>query len=296
MATSRARALFLTARPKTLSAAVVPVVVATALVYHAQGRVDQWWISVCAVLSAMMIQIGTNFVNDALDFVKGADKETRLGEARASQQGWFTHKMVLGMGLAFFALAIALGIPLVIVGGWPIVAVGLVSVAMGYAYTGGPFPLAYRGFGDLFVILFFGLVAVGGVYYLHMGHYPAAAAVAGLQVGLLATVMIAINNLRDLDQDRLAGKRTLAVRLGPKRGRVEVALLILGAFALGGYWWRTGAPNAFLFPLLSLGFALRLILRVFQTEASPEFNKFLAKGALLHMLFGMLLSLGFIIR
>lgn len=296
MATSRARALFLTARPKTLIAAIVPVMVATALVHAERGHVDAWWISICAALSAMMIQIGTNFVNDALDFVKGADKETRLGEARASQQGWFTHKMVLGMGLGFFALAVALGIPLVIVGGWPIVAVGLVSVLMGYAYTGGPFPLAYRGFGDLFVILFFGLVAVGGVYYLHLGFYSWPAVFAGLQVGCLATVLIAINNLRDLDQDKLVGKRTLAVRLGPKLGRAEVAFLIMTAFALGSYWWVTGSRNAFLFPLLALGIGLRLIIKVSTTPPSPVFNKFLAKAAFLHMLFGMLLSLGFVFR
>jgi 1,4-dihydroxy-2-naphthoate octaprenyltransferase len=295
MVTSRSRALWLTSRPKTLSAAVVPVMAATALV-AGRGHHVTAWISVCALLSAMAIQIGTNFVNDALDFVKGADRETRLGEARASQQGWFTHRMVLGLGFGFFILAFLLGIPLVLQGGWPIVVVGLVSLAMGYAYTGGPFPLAYRGFGDLFVILFFGLVAVGGVYYLQTGEYGTAAAVMGLQIGCLATVLIAINNLRDLDQDKLVAKRTLAVRLGPRRGRLEVALLIAIAFGLSLYWWIHGYLLAFALPWVAFPLALRLIRAVWKTPASPVFNKFLAQAALVHMLFGVLLSLGFLFQ
>lgn len=286
--TSRARTLVLTARPKTLAASVVPVLVGTALATAAGG----WVLSLCAVLSAIMIQIGTNFVNDALDFVKGADGATRLGDARAVQQGWFSHRSVLWMGLGFFAGALILGLPLVWHGGWPIVIIGLVSLVMGYAYTGGPFPLAYVGLGDLFVILFFGLVAVGGVFYLQTGTYSTASAVAGLQVGLLATVLIAINNLRDLNQDRRVGKKTLAVRLGPRLGRVEVLLLNLGAFALGIYWYLNAKPWAFLLPLLALPFAVRVLRALLFSEASAEYNHLLARAALVHMLFGVLLSIG----
>lgn len=269
--------------------------VATALV-AAEAPPVVAWISVCAMLSAIMIQIGTNFVNDAIDFVKGADKETRLGEARASQQGWFTHKMVLGFGIGFFVLAFLLGIPLVYVGGWTICIVGILSLLMGYSYTGGPFPLAYLGLGDLFVIIFFGLVAVGGVYYLQTGQYTLSALVAGLQIGLLATVLIAINNLRDLDQDREVGKKTLAVRLGPGRGRLEVAALVIGAYALNLYWMERGFFLAFALPLFSVPLAMRLVFAVLRTEASRTFNQFLAQAALLHMLFGMLLSLGLILE
>jgi len=250
------------------------------------------WISVCAFFSATFIQVGTNFVNDALDFVKGADRETRLGEARASQQGWFTPRGVLGMGIGFFVLAALLGLPLVWEGGVPILIVGLVSLLMGYAYTGGPFPLAYLGLGDLFVVIFFGLVAVGGSVFLHTHQLPAAALVAGLQVGLLATVMIAINNLRDLDQDRLVNKRTLAVRLGPKRGRYEVIFLVGGAFALNFYWLAQGFLFAFLLPLLALPLAVSLTRTLLKTQASREYNRLLARGSLLHMLFGILLSIG----
>lgn len=287
--------LWQTIRPKTLTAAIVPVLVATALVKSQGGEILPW-VSVFALLSAVMIQIGTNFVNDAIDFEKGADTDTRLGPARATHQGWLTKKQVLILGFASFALAMALGIPLVLEGGWPIVVVGLVSLAMGYAYTGGPYPLAYLGLGDLFVVLFFGVVAVGGVFFLHTKMYPAPAMVAGLQIGLLATVLIAINNLRDLDQDRLVDKRTLAVRLGARLGRIEVLLLVVVAFGLNFYWWMHGETWAFGLPFLALPLALKVVWTLIRTEASREYNRLLAQASIVHMLFGVLLSIGFIYR
>lgn len=293
--TSKSRALILTARPKTLAAAVVPVLVGTALSL-AMNAHPPAWIAVLAMLSAIFIQIGTNYVNDALDFIKGADKETRLGEARASQSGWFSSRSVLMMGFGCFAVAAALGLPLVMLGGWPILVIGLISLVMGYAYTGGPFPLAYVGLGDLFVILFFGLVAVGGVYYLQTGEFGWAAVVAGLQVGFLATVLIAINNLRDLDNDRLVGKRTLAVRLGPKRGRYEVLFLIVVAFGLNLFWLSQGFYYAFALPWIALPLAIRVLRALFRTEAGRHYNQLLAQAAFVHMLFGMLLSVGLFLR
>lgn len=293
--TSKTRALILTARPKTLSAAVVPVLVATALV-ASEGHEVTWWISLCALFSAIFIQIGTNFVNDALDFMKGADKETRLGDARAAQSGWFTPRAVLVMAGVFFGVALLLGIPLVVKGGTPILVIGLVSLVMGYAYTGGPFPLAYVGLGDLFVILFFGVIAIGGVYYLQTGDYSASALVAGLQVGHLATVLIAINNLRDLDQDALIGKKTFAVRLGPNLGRFEVLALVLIAFSLNLYWLNKGWILAFLLPMLVLPLAVHIVLRLLNSQASRAYNSLLARAALVHMLFGVLLSVGFFLQ
>lgn len=289
---SRARALFLTARPKTLTAAIVPILVATTLA-QSEGYPVKWWVSVCALLSAVFIQIGTNFVNDALDFIKGADKETRLGDARASQSGWFTAKSVLWMGGVCFFLALVLGIPLVFEGGLPIMIVGLVSLLMGYAYTGGPWPLAYVGLGDLFVVIFFGLVSVGGVYFLQTQGLSVSALIAGLQIGLLATVLIAINNLRDLDQDRQIGKRTLAVRLGPRLGRWEVFGLIVGATSLQIFWFVRGWYWAALLPLVVLPFAYSLLNTLLRSEASRVYNRLLARAAFVHMIFGVLLSLGF---
>jgi len=293
--TSVVRALWLTARPKTLAASIVPVLVASALVV-AEGFPFVTWISIFAGLSAMMIQVGTNYVNDAIDFLKGADSESRLGEARATQQGWFTTRGVLALGIAFFALAMAFGLPLVWEGGWPIVAIGLTSLLMGYSYTGGPFPLAYLGLGDLFVVIFFGLVAVGGVVFLQLKVLPVSALVAGLQVGLLATVLIAINNLRDLDQDALVHKKTLAVRLGPRLARLEVLLLALATFALGFYWLSRGWTYAFALPILASPLAIRVVWTLMRTRASREYNQLLAQAAMLHMLFGVLLGIGLFLR
>lgn len=287
--------LLLTARPKTLSAAVIPVMVATALVKF-EGTPVTPWISVFALFSAIFIQIGTNFVNDAIDFKNGADTETRLGEARAAQSGWFSANAVLLMGLGFFGLALLLGIPLVWLGGYPILAVGIVSLLMGYCYTGGPYPLAYVGLGDLFVILFFGLVAVGGVYFLQTQTLTLPAVVAGLQIGLLATVLIAINNLRDIDQDRLVGKKTFAVRVGPRWGRFEVVVLLVLSFALNIFWLLQGAIFAALLPLLAVPVALRVTMTLLNTQASREYNRLLALSALVHMLFGVMMSVGFLIR
>lgn len=284
----------LAARPKTLTAAAVPIGVAAALVAAEGGhlRLD---LTVCALLSALLIQIGTNFFNDAIDFKKGADTSERLGPKRVTQSGWVTPRTVLMAGGVAFALAALLGVPLLLSGGLPILVVGLVSLFCGYAYTGGPFPLAYRGLGDLFVLIFFGWVAVGGVYYLNTGTYSLGAFVLGSQIGLLATVLIAINNLRDVETDRKVGKRTLAVLLGTSLARVEIGLLVLLPFLIGSYWWWDGRKAAFLLPLLSIPMGIALISKVSKTAPSSTYNSFLGKAAGLHFLFGILLGLGLLV-
>jgi 1,4-dihydroxy-2-naphthoate polyprenyltransferase len=282
-------------RPKTLTAALVPIIVATALV-KAQGETILWWVSICALFSAFFIQIATNLFNDAIDFKKGADTEKRIGPQRVTQSGVMTSRQVMiGGGLCLF-VAFLFGVPLVIHGGWPIVVIGLVSLFLGYAYTGGPFPLAYKGLGDLFVILFFGLIAVGGTYYLHTGHWSFPAMVAGLQVGCLATVLIAVNNLRDAPQDALVHKKTLAVRFGLGFARAEIMILVIAAFALGVYWASQDVKLAAILPIVSFPIARRLILGVFKNEPSPLFNTFLAMAAALHMFFGVLLAVGLWLR
>lgn len=279
-------------RPKTLTAAVVPIVVGTTLVF-AMGYPVQHWISLCALLSSLFIQIGTNLINDAMDFKKGADTEKRIGPSRITQQGHAQFKSVFALGIIFFVLALILGIPLVIHGGWPIVAIGILSLICGYAYTGGPFPLAYRGLGDLFVILFFGLLAVSGLTYLQTGEWHIEAMMAGLQVGSLATVLIAINNFRDVEGDKKANKKTLAVRFGPKFVRCEVAGLIGLSFLVNIYWWIEGFKIPALLSLLALPMGIIVIKNILTEEPSPKYNKFLAQSALLHLLFGCLLSIGF---
>jgi 1,4-dihydroxy-2-naphthoate octaprenyltransferase len=281
-------------RVKTLTAAVVPIIVGTALV-KAMGYPILWWVSAYALLSALSIQIATNLFNDAIDFKKGADSDQRLGPARMTQSGSLSFRRVLALGFVFLGLAFLFGLPLVIHGGWPIVLVGVTSLFLAYAYTGGPFPLAYLGLGDLFVILFFGLIAVGGIYYLHTMSFEAAAGVAGLQMGFLCAVLIVINNLRDLEQDRRANKKTLQVRMGAGFGRFELAFLIVTSFLFLNYWWVLGERLAATLPLLLLPLGLLIIRWVYKTPPSAKYNDFLAFSALLHLGFGVLLSLGLIL-
>jgi len=293
---SRSLAVWLLAiRPKTLTAALIPVIVGTALASSIHGTV-QLDLSLFAFLSAIFIQIGTNLFNDAMDFKKGADTAERIGPQRVTQSGLLEANQVAWGGAVCFLIASLLSIPLLLAGGWPIVVIGIASLIAGYAYTGGPFPLAYVGLGDLFVLIFFGWVAVGGIYYLNTGTLDREALLAGTQVGLLSTVLIAINNLRDYQTDRKAGKRTLAVRLGPTLAKVEIAGLCFVPFVLGGYWFQQGLRWATLLPLGVFPFAFFLFRRIQKTDPSVVYNQFLAQSALLHLTFGMLLSLGFYLR
>lgn len=282
-------------RPKTLTAALVPIIVGTSLI-KGLGYPIQWWISGLCLFTALLIQIGTNLINDAMDFKKGADTQERLGPSRITQQGLANFESVYKMGIAFFLLALVLGIPLVIKGGWPIVAIGVVSLICGYAYTGGPFPLAYRGLGDLFVILFFGIIAVTGLGYLLTDEWHIEAFWAGLQVGCLATVLIAINNFRDIEGDRKANKKTLAVRFGPRFMRAEIFGLIVCTFLINLYWWQEGFKIPAVLSLLALPLGVLIIRNILIHSPAPIYNKFLGQSALLHLLFGLLLSVGFALR
>jgi len=282
----RLGSLWLAFRPKTLTAAVVPVVVGHSLVVSKFAEAHLW-ITLCCLGSAVCIQLATNFLNDAIDFRKGADTADRLGPRRVTQSGLMSERSVFISGIVFLLLASLLGIPLVLHGGWPIVALGVVSLFLAYGYTGGPFPLAYLGLGDIFVILFFGLFAVGGVYYLHTFTVTAAAMVAGLQVGLLATVLIAINNLRDRTTDVCVDKKTLAVRFGESFAKAEIFGLIVLAFGLN-FFYR-GQPWVWL-TLLSFPLAGRVLFIVFNRK--DALNSALGIAGGLHLVFGVLLSIG----
>lgn len=199
----------------------------------------------------------------------------------------------MALGSLCFVLAVVCGVPLVMKGGWVIVGIGLASVLMGYAYTAGPFPLAYLGLGDLFVILFFGLLAVMGVVFLNTGEWLIEAFILGLQIGLHATVLIAINNLRDRSGDVLVNKKTLAVRFGVRFSRWEIAALCFLPFLFNIYWWWEGYKIPALVSLLALPLAVKITKNVFSTEPSPAYNRFLGQAAGLHMAFGLLLAMGF---
>jgi len=250
-------------------------------------------IFLCALFSALFIQIGTNLFNDVLDFKKGADTPERIGPQRVTQSGLISPQRVWQAAVTSFIVAVIFGVPLVLQGGWVIVGVGVVSLFCGYIYTGGPYPLAYRGWGELFVIIFFGLVAVSGTYYVHTGFMDWAPVLAGLQVGLLSTVLIAINNFRDREQDCKADKRTLAVRWGAAFAKREILALSILPFVLQWLWWRWLAQSWWMFlPLAALPLALHVAWKTWSTKPSTAFNQELAKASLVHMLFGIGLALG----
>lgn len=278
-------------RPKTLTAGLVPVVVGVTLAHAAHAPLRPL-LAILTLACAFLIQIGTNFINDALDFQKGTDSEDRVGPRRVTQSGLISANAVMRSGILCFGAAALLSVPLLLQGGWLILGIGLASLLCGYAYTGGPFPLSYLGLGEPFVLVFFGLLAVLGTFFLQTGVLNWQATLAGAQIGLLATVLIAINNLRDAPGDRKARKMTLAVRFGKRFGRAEIAFLCLSPFPLGVLWAKAGMQWAGMLPVLVLPLAFRISHRIARAEPGPTYNGLLAQSALLHLCFGLLLSVG----
>ena len=286
---------WLAIRPKTLSAAVMPVLVGTALATMVQGKGSlSFLLFFFTLFSALFIQIATNLINDALDFEKGVDTEDRIGPLRVTQKGLLCSKAVLRGGQIFLLLALLCGIPLVLKGGGPIFVLGLLSLIFAYLYTGGPYPLAYLGLGEIFVFLFFGLGAVGGSYYIQTLDFNFFVLLAGGQMGLLCTVILAINNLRDREEDKKAGKKTLTVRLGVQASRFKISCFVLLSFLLGGGWLWKGTIRGALFPLLALPLGLFILFQIYKRPPSVFYNLLLAQSSLLYVLFGTLLSLAFL--
>ena len=285
-------AWFLACRPKTLSVSLSPVLVGSAIAWHDSGAL-LWLPLLAAALGAAFIQIGTNLFNDVGDFLRGTDTPDRLGPKRATAEGWLTPGKVKAGAWLSFALAFVCGIYLVWHGGWPIVAIGLASLAAGWAYTGGPKPIAYGPLGEVFVFIFFGLVAVGGSYYLQTFSLTATALAAAALVGIHAAAVITVNNYRDLDGDARSGKNTLAVRLGRPATRRIYAAEMLAPYVLLPLLAGLGWPGAL--PLLSLPLAFRLIHRFHHEAPGPAFNDILAATAGLQLVFALLLTLSFAI-
>lgn len=289
MKTNNLKTILLATRPKTLVAAVVPVLTGTALAYHHTNQVN-YTIFSAVLICALLIQIATNFYNDAIDFEKGADTDTRLGPLRATHQGWWTAKSLKRAAANCLIVATVIGAALVYMGGWPIVIIGLVSLFLAYGYTGGPFPLAYRGLGELFVMIFFGWIAVGGTYYLQTLTYNNDAFVLGTQVGIYATMLIFINNLRDVDQDALVNKKTMCVRLGWSKARWFGVILLAASLVINMYWWQKGemlaaGPGLCLLPLKT-----RLGIALVTQKPSRSHNMLLARAAVIQILFGLAMT------
>ena len=285
---SRAALWWQTFRPRTLSAGAAPVLVGAALA--ASDRLFHPLAALLALVGALALQIGTNLHNDYEDHRRGADGPDRLGPARASAGGLLDPAAVRRAAIAAFAVAALAGVYLIARGGWPILALGLASIASGWAYTGGPAPLAYLGLGDLFVLAFFGLAAVVGTYYVQALALTPAAWWLGLGLGLLAAAILAVNNLRDRHGDARAGKRTLAVRLGPTAARAEHSACVLLAHLVLLPVAHLGHPGA-LAGLLTLPLALRLTRQVWATDGAP-LNPLLGATARLLALHAALLAAG----
>ena len=288
----RLRAWFLACRPKTLSVSLSPVLVGTAIAWHDSGRV-LWLPLLAAALGAALIQVGTNLFNDVGDFRRGADTPDRLGPKRATAEGWLGAGAVEAAAWLAFVLAFVCGIYLVAHGGWPIVIIGLASLAAGWAYTGGPAPIAYRPLGEIFVFIFFGLVAVGGSYYLQTLALGSSALIAGSLIGIHAAAVITVNNYRDLDGDARSGKNTLAVIMGrPATQRVYQVEMLAPYLGLCALIPDLGPAAAL--PLLSLPASLVLVRRFRQTAPGPIFNTLLAQTAGQQLLFALLLAAAFV--
>lgn len=285
------RVWILAIRPKSLAAAMAPVIVGSFITEVPLSNID-WVVFICALCASICITIATNLINDAYDFKKGADTEKRIGPIRVTQSGLLTFKEVLVGGFSFLCLAALFSIPLFIKGGVLFIFAFLVAALSSYLYTAGPFPLAYVGLGEVFVMIFYGLLATYFSAYLQTNTFSWENVIPALQVGSLATVMIAINNLRDIYQDVKAEKKTLAVRFGIFFGKIEIAFFLFLPFFLNIYWFIQEKWVLFLLPFLSMGIAINIFSKIWKLPPSKKYNSFFGKASLLLILFSLSLVIG----
>jgi len=272
---------------------MAPVIIGCALAWKADAF--HLWSALAALTGALLIQIGTNFANDYFDFKKGTDDEGRLGPMRATQAGLVSPQSMKHATMLVFALAMLVGIYLVWRGGWPIVTIGLLSILFGVLYTGGPYPLGYNGLGDIFVLIFFGPVAVGGTFYVQALDITAPVLIAGLAPGLFSVAILTVNNLRDLDSDRAAGKKTLAVRFGRKftiAEYIDCVLLACVVPAVLYFWFDAGT-----WVLLSCATLLMAVptISAVCTKSGAILNDTLAATGRLLFVFSILFSIGWLL-
>ncbi len=289
--TPAVRIWLMAARVRTLPAAVAPVLVGTSLA--AQGDVFRPGAFVAALLGSILIQIGTNLANDYSDARRGADADDRVGPVRVTAGGLVPPRQVLIATYVTFGLAVVCGLYLVVVAGVELLIVGVASIAAGVLYTGGPKPYGYEGLGEIFVFVFFGLVAVTGSTFAQLESWPTEAFFLGVPVGLLAAAILVVNNVRDIESDKRAGKRTLAVRLGRERTRTVYGLMVYAAYLVAPLPWLVGTLSPWLLlPWLTLPLAVRLTRTVRTHADGPTLNEALAQTGMLQLAFCVLLSAG----
>lgn len=290
---SKLQSWILASRPRTLPAAVVPVMVGSALAIY-QGIFFPVY-SIIALLCSALIQIGTNFTNDLYDHLKGADTKARKGPQRVLASGLISvNEMKWGIFFVFFT-AFLLGLYLVYSVGLVILWIGIFSIIAGLAYTAGPFPLAYNGLGDLFVFIFFGIVGTVGTYYLHAQQFTSLAFLISLPVGALITNILIVNNYRDIEEDKTAGKNTLAVLLGREFSRYEYVFLLLVSFFVPFFLhFKYDFSFCVFLPYLTLPLAITLVKMIY-AFTGIQLNKTLELSAKFSVLFGFLLSIGIVL-
>ena len=248
------------------------------------------------LICAILIQIGTNFANDYYDFVKGADTDERIGFERATSAGLVSPNAMLRATIITMLSAFIVGLYLVWIGGWVVLSIGLLSILFGILYTGGPYPLGYNGLGDLFVFIFFGIVAVMGTYYVHALQWSTISFWASIPVGALAVNILVVNNLRDVGQDILSGKRTLGVLLGEKALKWEYSILLLLTYAVPLLILILIETNMWiLLPLLSLPFCIPLLTQIWNHQDKRSLNRTLERTAQFMVLYGVLFSIGILL-
>ena len=290
---SKFKIWILAARPKTLPAAAAPVILGSAFAF--KDGAFQLLPALAALIAALLLQIGANLANDVFDFYRGADTPERLGPQRVTQAGLLTSKEVLAGMWIVFGLAAMLGIYLYLSAGWPVLMIGVLAIIAAVAYTGGPIPLGYYGLGDLTVFIFFGLAAVAGTYFVQANRVTIHVIWASIPVGLLVTTILVVNNLRDINTNSQAGKRTLAVRLGIKGTRVEYLLCILISYIIPGLMWGLGMVSIWAaLVLISLPLAISLVKSIW-TGSGSVLNRALEGTGQLVLFYSLLFSIGVII-
>lgn len=283
------------ARPQTLAAALVPILVGASLAWQSHSL--NWINTSVALVCAFLIQIGTNFANDYFDFVKGSDTDERIGFRRATAAGLISAEAMKKATILTMGLAFVLGLYLVWAAGWIVLVIGVLSLIFGVLYTGGPFPLGYNGLGDIFVFIFFGIVAVMTTYYVNALEWSEASFWASLAVGGLCVNILVVNNLRDVEQDRKSGKRTIGVLFGEITLKFEYLLMVLVAFAVPPHIYVQLDYNVWIMlPYLSLPLAVYYTHRIWTEEDKKQLNPMLERTAQYMVIFGVLLSIGILMN
>lgn len=283
----------LAARPHTLPAAIMPVFVGTSIAIY--DGIFYTPTAIITLVCALLIQIGTNFINDLYDFLKGSDKKDRVGPTRVLASGLISvQEMKIGIALVFGS-AFLLGLYLVYMSGWLIFIIGILSLIAGYAYTAGPYPLAYNGLGDIFVFIFFGFIGTIGSYYVQTQEITSLAFWSSIPVGALITNILVVNNYRDLEEDKIAGKKTLAVKFGGKFARLHYLVFMILSYAILLVVYFTFKQSLLVFlPMLTVPLSIKLVRMIYNLKGK-ELNKTLELTGKLSAIYGVLFAAGILL-